>query len=486
MSLFHLLPVFALSASADSSVVPPPPGLTQDVRESYEAIRERELAGLLSRLAEHAEWCKKRKLWLQRVLAYEALLVLDPENEVAHRGLGHKKQRDGSWVPSKRPKPIDRSRDDLEEALRRRAELTRPFIEALQALLKRGGEPLPVEVKGRVLADVLAVEPDNEWARAERFEVKHEGRWVMMEVANTASGRAELDALLQTSREELKPAEVGALSSLEESLDLEFTAALERGGVRVLGTVEQAEIEQCSANLRVARALLRAYVGGQCAYSDDFTYFLLKNSTEQATFLANHPKVEDSNRAFYQNLESVTLPGARHFGSWSDDDARRIDSACRQGISNLLYHGHEITAAQGWAFEGVGLYFTDVVVGTHLTWFVSPSRYLSADDAAVLREKLSRRDVNWLDEARALMEDDKLPKFHTVVGRDVNRLSTEDLLTCNAAIAYFVEGRPGVLPKVLKKLGRGRTAHEVFLEELSLDLMQFDERLRRWLVATAG
>ena len=111
MSLFHLLPVFALSASADSSVVPPPPGLTQDVRESYEAIRERELAGLLSRLAEHAEWCKKRKLWLQRVLAYEALLVLDPENEVAHRGLGHKKQRDGSWVPSKRPKPIDRSRD---------------------------------------------------------------------------------------------------------------------------------------------------------------------------------------------------------------------------------------------------------------------------------------------------------------------------------------------------------------------------------------
>ena len=66
-----------------------------------------------------------------------------------------------------------------------------------------------------------------------------------------------------------------------------------------------------------------------------------------------------------------------------------------------------------------------------------------------------------------------------------HRLSTEDLLICNAAIAYFVEGRPGVLPKILKKLGRGRVEHEVFLEELGMDLKQFDERLRRWLVETA-
>ena len=110
---------------------------------------------------------------------------------------------------------------------------------------------------------------------------------------------------------------------------------------------------------------------------------------------------------------------------------------------------------------------------------------MSADDDATFRAKLSRRNVDWLDEARILLEEEKLPQFHSVVGRDVNRLSTEDLLVCNAAIAYFVEGRPGALPKILKKLGRGRTAHETFLEELGLDLLQFDERLRRWLVETA-
>jgi hypothetical protein len=110
---------------------------------------------------------------------------------------------------------------------------------------------------------------------------------------------------------------------------------------------------------------------------------------------------------------------------------------------------------------------------------------MSAKDDAAFREKLSRSSVNWLDEARALMKEDKLPKFQTVVGRSLNRLSTEDLLLCNAAVAYFIEGRPGVLPKILKKLGRGRAEHEVFLEELGMDLRQFDKRLREWLVATA-
>ena len=82
------------------------------------------------------------------------------------------------------------------------------------------------------------------------------------------------------------------------------------------------------------------------------------------------------------------------------------------------------------------------------------------------------------------MSEGKLPKFRMLSGRNVNRLTTEHLLLCNAAIAFFIEGRPGVLPKIMKKLGRGRTEHEVFLEELGMDLVQFDERLRSWLVET--
>jgi len=459
----------------------------QDEADGYEAIRARELTGLITRLAEHAEWCKKKKLWLQRALAYEALLKFDPDHEEAHRGLGHKKLKDGSWVPAKKPKPVDRSKGkkDLEEALVRRAAISQPFIEAFQQLFEEDDTEVTPEVRVQILADVLAVDPDNAWAHGERYEVKHEGQWVMMEVANATTRREELRALEASTREELKPARSEKLTSLEEGLGLSLTAALELSGVRVVGTVEEAELVKCSENLRVVCTLLRGQVGRQCAYSNGFTCFLLKNSSEQSLFLANHPKVTDSDRAFFQGLESATLSGARHFGSWSDDDARRLDSACRQGISNLLYHGHEITSKQGWAFEGVGLYFTNVVLGTHLTWFVSPSRYMSADDDALFRTKLSRRGVDWIDEARILLEEDKLPKFHSVVGREVNRLSTEDLLVCNAAIAFFVEGRPGVLPKVLTQLGRGRSAHETFLAELNLDLLQFDERLRMWLVETA-
>ena len=457
----------------------------QDEVESYEELRAREFEGLVARFKEHAEWCKKKKLWLQRALAYEAVLQFAPDDEEAHRGLGHKKQRDGSWAEGKRAKPVDRSKRDLEEAEARWKAISEPFVTALRSLYERGEDELPVPVKDRIIADVLAVDPESEWARGLRYEVKHEGAWVMMEVASAAVRRDELLKLEAKTRKELKPAAVKELSALETGLELSFTAAMERGGVRVVGTVTEEELHTCSENLRVARTLLREYVGSQCAYSSDFTYFLLKSSSEQAAFLSKHPMVDETDRTFFLALESATLKGARHFGSWSDSDARRLDSACRQGISNLLYHGHQITTKEGWASEGVGLYFTHKVTKTHLTWFVSPSRYMSADDDATFRTKLSRRDVDWLDEARILLGEDKLPKFHTVVGRDVNRLSTEDLLVCNAAIAYFVEGRPGVLPKILKKLGRGRTAHEIFLEELGLDLRQFDERMRKWLVETA-
>lgn len=484
----YLNPILALGLLAPSAltgVEQPVVQHLQDEGEGYEAIRARELAGLITRFTELADWCKKKKLWLQRALAYEAVLELDPDHEGAHRGLGHKKLRNGSWGTSKKPRPVDRSKEDLEEALERRAAITHPFIEALQALAEKKDAEITPEVKQRIIKDILAVDPENVWAHAELFEAKFEGKWVIMEVANAAIRREEIHALEALTREELKPPRAKKANTLEEGLGLSFTAVYEAGGVRILGTVKEEELVQCTDNLRVAQKLLREYVGRRCAYSDEFTYFLLKNSGEQATFLANHPNVEDADRAFYQSLESATLKGARDFGSWSDVDARRLDSACRQGISNMMYHGHEITAEQGWAFEGVGLYFTHVVVGTHLTWFVSPSRYMSAKDDALYRSKLSRNDINWLNETLILMEEDRLPKFHSVVGRHVNRLSTEDLLVCNAAIAFLVEGRPGVLPKILGHLGKGRSAHEAFLAELGLDLNQFDKRLRKWLVETA-
>jgi len=485
MSLHRLLLVLILSASPVTAGALEARTLSQDVAESYEAVRAREVVGLVTRLGEHAAWCKKKKLWLQRALAYESLLELDPLNLEARKALGHKKQKDGSWAPKKGPRPADRSKKDLEEGLARREELSKPFIDALKAVYGKGGAELPVQVRGMIVADVLAVDPEDAWARGERYEVKHEGEWVMMEVANAARGREELKALVTKLRAELKPAKISSLTPLEEGLELSFSPPLQSGGVRVLGTVDEEEQRQCSENLRVAKELLQVYVEERCVYTDGFTYFLLKSEAEKSAFLANHPMVEESDRAFYQTLESVTLPRAKHFGSWSDNAPRRLDSACRQGISNLLYHGHQITGEQGWAFEGVGLYFTHVVAKTHLTWFVSPSKYMSAKEDAAFREKLARSNINWLDEARALMKEDKLPKFHTMSGRDLNRLSTEDLLLCNAAIAYFIEGRPGVLPKILKKLGRGRTEHEVFLEELGMDLRQFDKRLRRWLVETA-
>ncbi len=452
--------------------------------DSYEEIRARELEGLLSGLSEHAVWCKKKKLWRQRALTYAAVLQLDEENAEAHRGLGHKRQRDGTWKASRKTEPVDRSEKALPECFARRAEVTKSFVRALRALHATDTEEVTPATKARIIADVIAVDPDDAWARGVRKEVKVEGEWIMMELANSATGRERLVALAAKTRGELKPLAEKDLTPVEASLELPFTAALEQGGVRVVGTVSREELEACASNLRLARPLLRAHVGAGCAYASDFTYFLLSGSAEQAKFLRQHPEVGEDEVPFLMTLESATLPGARHFGSWASGAARRLDSACRQAISNLLYNEHEITSKYGWALEGIGLYFTHKVTGTHLTWFVAPSRYQSAKEDAAMRTKLSSRDVDWIEEARLLLAAGKLPAFHSVVGRDVNRLSTGDLLLCNAVIAFFVEGRPGELPGILDKIGKGRPAHETFLEELGLDLRQFDQRFHAWLAAS--
>ena len=452
--------------------------------DSYDEIRERELTALITGLNEHAVWCKKKKLWERRALAYAAVLQLDAGNAEAHRGLGHKRQRDGSWKESRKTKPVDRSEKDLQECGERWGEVTRSFVGALRALYEADSEELSPETRGAIIADVIALDPDNAWARSVRKEVKSQGKWIMMEVANSATGRDRLVALAAKLRSELKPLAEKDLTPVEEGLQLPFTAALEQGGVRVVGTVSREELEACAVNLRLARPLMREYVGAGCAYASGFTYFLLKGAAEQTTFLSHHPKVSEEDVRFLMTLESATMPGAQHFGSWASGPDRRLDSACRQAISNLLHNEHEITSEYGWALEGVGLYITHKVTGTHLTWFVAPSRYKGPKEDAAMRDKLSRRDVDWIEEARLLLAAGKLPAFHSVVGRNVNRLSTEDLLLCNAVVAFLIEGRPGDLPGILDKIGQGRPAHETFLEEIGMDLRQFDQRFHAWLVAT--
>ena len=117
MTILPQLFLLALSSPALNGESLESTELTQDTKESYEAIRERELAGLIVRLEEHAAWCKKKKLWLQRALALEALLEFDPENLDARKALGHRKQRDGSWTPKKGPRPVDRSKKPCDLAV---------------------------------------------------------------------------------------------------------------------------------------------------------------------------------------------------------------------------------------------------------------------------------------------------------------------------------------------------------------------------------
>ena len=81
MNLLTTALAFGLLTPVALASLGQPLGHLQDGQEGYEELRARELGPLVARLKEHAEWCKKSKLWLQRSLAYEAVLQFDPDDE---------------------------------------------------------------------------------------------------------------------------------------------------------------------------------------------------------------------------------------------------------------------------------------------------------------------------------------------------------------------------------------------------------------------
>ena len=54
---------------------------------------------------------------------------------------------------------------------------------------------------------------------------------------------------------------------------------------------------------------------------------------------------------------------------------RRLDGAARQTLGTLLMDAYGVDGRHGWAWEGLGLYLVERMVGTRLTHYVQRGRY---------------------------------------------------------------------------------------------------------------
>ena len=422
-------------APAPAPVLPHAGPHLDSVLEQRQAAYE----ALADRLEAHAEWCGEKRLHLERKKTYDVLLELRPNHEDARRILGYKRDKNGEWVPPRKPKKFtDKDPDALDEVPDRRKALYEPFLTSVWELLERDGlEPATFQLLGD---DVLRFDPENERVHQMRGEVRMGGQWVMKETLAAKSGRRKFSELIREIISRVPAPEWTRPDEFEKELGIDWVDVAAMPHFRVLGTGEREETERVALALHAAYDLFREFFGVEGRYGPECRVFILGRPGEGPAFLEKYP-LEPNRRAHYMTLDGTGIEGTSDFAYWARDAPHRIDGIVRIAIGWLLADSYGLTFEDAWAYEGFGLYLTRALVRTRLTWFVQPTAVLDAQADHELRLALMNPEANWMSEALKVFRRGARLNVEELAGKDLTELSTE---TCSWPTSWWPSSwRPG-------------------------------------------
>lgn len=454
------------------------PGVPFDLMKDRETVREE----FKSKILELAGGCKKKKLFATRVELYELVLDFDPENEEAKKALGYKKQRDGSWkLKPRRVAPKDKSKPLAEEVAAEKQAAMTAYTEHLLAVLKSYEKVASKEDRELLMADVLAIDPDNAYVHEVHGEAKVGEEWVLKETVSAKTRRGELKDFVRAAFASLPAPSIVEPSPREAAFGINWSAVIATPVGRTLGTVSKAEIEKLSQAMWVTRSYFNDALGARAKLPKKLTVYSFSDPADGMTFVAKHPDLEEDYRAFLKTLEGSGIQGTDDFAQWSSDEQRRLDGLVRQAIAWLFADGFEIFPTHGWAFEGFGLYLTREIAGSRLTWFVGPSKSMDADAEQEFRDRLMEPSTNWMNEAYLILKEPGRPQLKDLLVKGVNELTPEDLLYSYVLAAYLIEARPAELPAILRAMGKGKSSILTLKAELKIQIPELEDRILRWL-----
>ena len=139
-----------------------------------------------------------------------------------------------------------------------------------------------------------------------------------------------------------------------------------------------------------------------------------------------------------------------------------------------------VDGTHGWAWEGVGMYLVYHLVGTRMTYFIDRTDYARRNQFT-LWPRMQDPRTNWLQEAHGLLKAGRAPRLEFLIGRSVDTMRDEDVLVSYALAAYLLEGRPGDLPVILRRIGAGEHPVQVLEKVMGLPVQRIQERFVRWL-----
>jgi len=427
----------------------------------------------------YSEWCRGKRLFLERERVLRLILELDPENADALRVLGYRKGADGTWQAPKKPKTFtNRDKSALAESPDRYQAALAPFLLEMEVLLDAD---LAVERLEQAQQDVLHYDPDHARVRSMRHEVQLDGLWVLAETATAKARRAELRELVRQGFEQAPRPTRGDLTPTDKDIGLAWKGPFVTPIARALGTGEEEEPLRMVQALNATVFCFGAIFGVEASLHPNCTVYLLADPAQKTALLAGHTAIDANMRAAYEKLEGTGIQGTGDFAFWAEGAARRIDGVVRIAIGWLLADGYGITIERAWIYEGFGLYLTRALVRTRLNWFVQPSASLDAEAEAQLRGKMLEPDTNWMDEAYQVLQRPDRPRFAGLVKKNSFAYTVEDVLYSYALAAYLLEARWQETPELLQRIGRGAPTFGALEQTLGLTPEELDEQVLRWL-----
>lgn len=453
-------------------------------REDFEKARSAAHAEAVTQLFELADWCKGEKLYGRRYDTLNSILVLAPDDEAARKELGHKRDKDGRWsAPDKPRRPRDHNAEAEPEYSKQRGQV----VDRLRSRLLEAAEAadLPPTERRPVFEDLLKLDEDDADTRYLLGEGRREGAWVLLEVLRSDERRMELAASVEAAFEQPVTSTPSTANAREQAIGLAWTGVFETPDGRVIGTVPTDELQRAGILLAAIRRHLVGVFGKDAKYGENCTVYALQPQ-DKDRYIDGVPDLDAKYREFMRTLLGSGIQGADDLAQWGPSEADRRDMLVREGVGWLFADAFGITTAHGWVHEGFGLYFSKQLVNTRLHWFARPAEYGRVEDDEALRNRMAGGKTDWLPEAHMLLSSEEAPKLQFMLGKDVNRLTTPDLLVAQALAAYLIEGRPETLPAIWTAIGEGKPSPQVLEEQLGTDIARLQATLVRWLEERQG
>jgi len=458
---------------------PAPIGAARAVvpRQGYEQARTAAVRERISDLASLARYCERKHWYLERDRLLALVLELDPDHAATRKGLGYKRSG-GAWVRETAPQSFNEAYVDQEDLEERETKAREDDLRRrLEALDEFAAELAAAEVEGELRA-LLALHPQAPEVRKRLGYVPGwEGHpWVTSEAKASMDRRLSWQAKARELRERAPAAKAVGITPAEQKLGVPWTAALRNPIARAVTSFDAEEATNALQVAWAAGELVKAELGVEPNWPERLAIHILAPGAQVEALARSWPETTED-RALLVRVNSSWLDW-ENLGVWNPSAPARLDSVTRQLVGRLLRR-FGVTPDQGWIWEGFGVYLSHSLIGTRLVFFTQPSEYV--ERGQTLRQLLEQKDADWYGLARRVLSSPKPPGLVFLLGKDVNRLTDEDLLVAHALAAYVLEAHAEKAAELLRRIGAQEPPAKVLEEVLGIPIAELAPRLSSWL-----